>query len=411
VASPAPRTATPRVARGDFTRDTDLTTPELERLLLLTAEVKRSPGRYRAALAGQYLGMLFEKPSLRTRVETMRTFIFGAGASVHAGYPLARDLGKVLVPWAGSYRQPGSEWIDPAEFSKLFPCLDDFEEIISELESPTRPEITKLTLGKRSLLLAGVRNVICAYFDTLGSNDAELYRRFAEDIATGGDVVITFNYDVRLERELRRANKWEIGNGYGFELGLSPAPPASPITVLKLQGSTNWNDLLFGGSSGFSVVRGDSMGVRPVILPQDFAYLDYRGIRDPEFPGGRGSVDRSGSMILPGRTKVFAVETSVNPKERKLFWDSLWRQAAVGLKTATEIVVVGYSLPVADERARKLILSKDNHAACVRICSGNDTGPIRDVLTKCGFKTVTAIPGHFEDWLCAERNPPTLDLV
>ncbi len=57
-----------RLAHPDFTRDLDATTEELTTLLDLAADVKRSPERYRSALSGKSLALLFEKPSLRTRV-------------------------------------------------------------------------------------------------------------------------------------------------------------------------------------------------------------------------------------------------------------------------------------------------------------------------------------------------------
>jgi len=57
-----------RLAHTDFTRDLDASTGELVALLDLAADVKRSPERYRTALAGKSLALLFEKPSLRTRV-------------------------------------------------------------------------------------------------------------------------------------------------------------------------------------------------------------------------------------------------------------------------------------------------------------------------------------------------------
>ncbi|MEP7364811.1 MAG: ornithine carbamoyltransferase [Acidobacteriota bacterium] len=56
-----------RIWSGQCRRDQDLTTGELGRLLSLAAEVKRSPKRYQTALAGRYVTLLFEKPSLRTR--------------------------------------------------------------------------------------------------------------------------------------------------------------------------------------------------------------------------------------------------------------------------------------------------------------------------------------------------------
>jgi ornithine carbamoyltransferase len=57
-----------RLTHPDFTSDLDANTEELSALLDLAADVKRSPERYRTALAGKSLALLFEKPSLRTRV-------------------------------------------------------------------------------------------------------------------------------------------------------------------------------------------------------------------------------------------------------------------------------------------------------------------------------------------------------
>jgi ornithine carbamoyltransferase len=57
-----------RLTHSDFTCDLDATTEELRFLLDLAADVKGSPERYRTALSGKSLALLFEKPSLRTRV-------------------------------------------------------------------------------------------------------------------------------------------------------------------------------------------------------------------------------------------------------------------------------------------------------------------------------------------------------
>src|SRR5580692_12144134 len=57
-----------KIAHGDLTRDLDLTSDELIALLDLASEVKRSPEDYRSALAGKSIALLFEKPSLRTRM-------------------------------------------------------------------------------------------------------------------------------------------------------------------------------------------------------------------------------------------------------------------------------------------------------------------------------------------------------
>jgi ornithine carbamoyltransferase len=57
-----------RAQAQDVTRDTDLTHEELTYLLELSAKVKATPTRYAKSLTGKYLSLLFEKPSLRTRL-------------------------------------------------------------------------------------------------------------------------------------------------------------------------------------------------------------------------------------------------------------------------------------------------------------------------------------------------------
>jgi ornithine carbamoyltransferase len=51
-----------------LTQDLDLSQDTLARVLDFAAQIKRTPQRFSQALAGRYIGLLFEKPSLRTRV-------------------------------------------------------------------------------------------------------------------------------------------------------------------------------------------------------------------------------------------------------------------------------------------------------------------------------------------------------
>jgi len=64
---PAPKSF-PKIGGANLTRDLDLAQDELVTLLDLTQQVKRSPARFSQSLKGQYLSLLFEKPSLRTRM-------------------------------------------------------------------------------------------------------------------------------------------------------------------------------------------------------------------------------------------------------------------------------------------------------------------------------------------------------
>ena len=56
------------IAAPHFLKDSDIRPDELRALLRLAQVVKASPGEFRQALSGRYLALLFEKPSLRTRM-------------------------------------------------------------------------------------------------------------------------------------------------------------------------------------------------------------------------------------------------------------------------------------------------------------------------------------------------------
>jgi ornithine carbamoyltransferase len=67
----------------------DCSAGEVERILALAAEVKRRPDRFAGRLAGRTLAMIFEKPSLRTRV-TFEAGMFELGG--HALYLAPADV-------------------------------------------------------------------------------------------------------------------------------------------------------------------------------------------------------------------------------------------------------------------------------------------------------------------------------
>jgi len=82
----------------------DLTSEEVEALFQLAANVKARPDRYRSALAGQTLAMIFEKSSTRTRVSFevgmyqlggLATFLSSRDIQIGRGEPIS-DTAKVL---------------------------------------------------------------------------------------------------------------------------------------------------------------------------------------------------------------------------------------------------------------------------------------------------------------------------
>src|SRR5579862_8294428 len=100
---PAPKTS-PKIASSDFTRDLDISQDELLALLDLTQQLKSDPGRFSSTLAGRYLSLLFEKPSLRTRFTFELAIKQLGGDSVTAAGPIGerepvKDVARNLDRW------------------------------------------------------------------------------------------------------------------------------------------------------------------------------------------------------------------------------------------------------------------------------------------------------------------------
>ena len=93
-----------KTAAPDFLKDLDLTDDELLYLLDLAAEVKASPGDYAHALDGKNVAMLFEKPSLRTKLTFELAMKQMGGGSVFLEGPIGireplKDVARNLDRW------------------------------------------------------------------------------------------------------------------------------------------------------------------------------------------------------------------------------------------------------------------------------------------------------------------------
>jgi ornithine carbamoyltransferase len=93
-----------KMAAGDFCRDLDLSDDELLYLLDLAGEVKRNPAEYARSLAGKSIGMLFEKPSLRTKLTFEIAIRELGGGSVFVEGPIGvreplKDVARNLDRW------------------------------------------------------------------------------------------------------------------------------------------------------------------------------------------------------------------------------------------------------------------------------------------------------------------------
>ena len=147
-----PLTSVVRPVVRDLTRDLDLSLDALNATLDLAAEMKRTPARFAQSLSGRYLALLFEKPSLRTRMTFELAIKQLGGDSVTSVGPIAerepvKDVARNLDRWthAIAARVFSQETVDQlAEWSSV-PVIN----ALSDLYHPCQALADVLTLQEQ----------------------------------------------------------------------------------------------------------------------------------------------------------------------------------------------------------------------------------------------------------------------
>jgi ornithine carbamoyltransferase len=133
----------------------DVTSPELDHLLELSAKVKQSPGDHAARLSGKAVALIFEKPSTRTRVS------FEVAVAQMGGHPLAlssselqlgrgetiEDTGRVLSRYCDAIvlRTFGQERLEALAAGATVPVVNS----LSDYEHPCQVLADLLTIVER----------------------------------------------------------------------------------------------------------------------------------------------------------------------------------------------------------------------------------------------------------------------
>lgn len=143
-------------------------------------------------------------------------------------------------------------------------------------------------------------------------------------------------------------------------------------------------------------------GQRPCLFgARDFTYFGYsKDVRDP-LCKGIATTGGEPALILPTLHKNFFHKTPLG-REWEPFWNCIWEQARQALASAEKIVIIGYSMPAADERARELLLKYSNPDSEILVFSGSRTEDICKDFRHSGFQNVNSSGrSHFEDYLNA----------
>lgn len=201
--------------------DFDLSVDQLSALLDLTQQVKQSRQRYASSLKGRYLSLLFEKPSLRTRM-TFELAIkqLGGDCVVQVGMigdrePL-KDIARNLARWTDAIvaRTFSQETIEQlAEWSGI-PVIN----ALSDLYHPCQALADMFTLREQFGRLRGLK---LAYVGD-GNNVAHSLLLCAARLGINCSVATPPGYEPKAEI-LEHAKQFARASGAEIEITNEPA--------------------------------------------------------------------------------------------------------------------------------------------------------------------------------------------
>jgi hypothetical protein len=173
----------------------------------------------------------------------------------------------------------------------------------------------------------------------------EIYSNFANKLVKNNVNVISFNYDLILDKYLLKTHKWSIASGYGVKMRISGVPEEkqeiyNPNDIstqyLKLHGSLNWGKCIVPHA-----YRGEEILVSP-----------FGENQTPIIPI-ESTVGSSSSFSSPDITVYF--DTFIIPpilqKEqlyRTTLLQNIWYAAKHIISNTNEIYIIGYSFPPTD---------------------------------------------------------------
>jgi SIR2-like domain len=271
-----------------------------------------------------------------------RVFIFGAGVSASCGIAVAKDLLREAI---GRLAQQDSDkakrihnllrYFYPG-FQKPtlnYPNIEDFLNLVEMAKLFNSEEFIKSGLWPKRKLEEVQHLTLKAVTDYIWDRmqqrqNTEAIGAFVTEFVRAGDTFITFNWDLTLERALE-----EDRNALSFWYSYPPSSSEPSVTLLKPHGSIDWfptAHLPKGKPRGGAVLSlDDSVSV--------FTRFNFADV--PKM------ADRTPVIVPPVSAKEFS------HKILKRTWRHIYR----AVSRATDLFIVGYSLPKEDQFARLVL--------------------------------------------------------
>lgn len=216
------------------------------------------------------------------------------------------------------------------------------------------------------------------------NSDKSLLEKFKVLYLDDNTNIITFNYDLILEKFLFKQKLWFPYDGYGFFIDSIPEKYSefnipSKIRILKLHGSLNWkyDDLLV-----------DNFRLHWTDDNQNSYFPGY--LKDePKFPFIYQGGHSSGGWIFPSWIKQFRFPEIL----------SVWNCTYKELANAEEIIIIGYSFPQEDTTVVSLFGTVDYKCKHLAIIDPNANEIAKKFKLITRIKDIETIEKNFEELL------------
>ena len=212
-----------------------------------------------------------------------------------------------------------------------------------------------------------------------------LLEKFQNNLLVNCSSIITFNYDLILEKYLYQKGLWYPRDGYGFEpkelpeLHSSYNNVSSKIKIFKMHGSLNWvPSSIFNSTLSFKWFDDENKYFFP-------NYLKEEKGKPFRYQGGFSS----GGWILPSWFKQFQYPELLE----------IWNHAYKALIDADEIIFIGYSMPIADSTVYSYLSSIDFTEKIIKIYDPNAEKLVNSYSLALRKDDIQLFPYNFEKYL------------
>jgi hypothetical protein len=271
-----------------------------------------------------------------------RVLIFGAGVSASCGIAVAKDILREAV---GHLAQQDADKADRIHkvlkylypgFKRPalnYPNIEDFLNLLEMAKLFNSEEFIKSDLWPKEKLEEVEHVTLKAVTDYIWGRMVALQglgamRAFVRDFVRANDTLITFNWDLTLERTL-----YDDSEGMAFWYTYPPSSSDPSVALLKPHGSIDWFEK--GNFPKGKIKRG-------IVQALDEKVSVFTRFNFADLPKMANSTP---VIVPPVSSKEFSYEVLRRT----------WRHVYRAISNATDLFIFGYSLPKEDQFARLVL--------------------------------------------------------